>query len=58
MKHLTLDPGDARPATRDLPAGAAVPDALPAAKDTKFHPGGAGGEDARLMFVGTATVVL
>ena len=58
MKHLTLDPNRALPATRDLPAGATVPDSLPRAKETKVHPSGAGGENARLLFVGTATVVL
>ncbi|KAL9066230.1 MAG: hypothetical protein Q9161_007687 [Pseudevernia consocians] len=58
MKHLTLDPNRALPATRDLPAGATVPDSLPRAKETKGHPSGAGGENARLLFVGTATVVL
>lgn len=60
MKHLTLtlDPTNAQPATRDLPPGASVPDSLPDAKETKVHPSSAGGEDARLMFVGTATVIL
>lgn len=59
MKHLTLDPARARPPTRDLPAAAETsPTSLPEAKETKVHPSGAGGENARLMFVGTATVIL
>lgn len=63
MKHLTLDPARARPPTRDLPPPAAAgaetsPTSLPEAKETKVHPSGAGGENARLMFVGTATVIL
>lgn len=60
MKHLlTLDPEHGLPPTRDLPRGRDVKSALPEAKETKVHPRGAvGGENARLMFVGTATVVL
>ncbi|CAF9938527.1 hypothetical protein IMSHALPRED_000832 [Imshaugia aleurites] len=61
MKQFTIDPNDALPATRDLPRGATVPESLPDAKETKIRPsaaGGAGGENARLLFVGTATVVL
>ena len=60
MKHLTLtlDPDHARPATRDLPHGATVPDQLPGVKEVKVHPTKPGGENARLVFVGTATVIL
>ncbi len=70
MKHLslTLDPEDARPATRDFPADQKVPGGLPEAKEEKSDGDGEGGgegkgkgrgeENARLMFVGTATVVL
>lgn len=60
MKHLTLDPSHPQAPTRDLAPSKEVPDSLPAAKETKTHPGkkGAGGENARLLFVGTATVVL
>lgn len=58
MKHLTLDPDHALPATRDFPTAATVPDALPDAGETKVHPSDAGGENARLLFVGTATTIL
>lgn len=61
MKHLTLDPEHALPPTRHLPAGRDGKSALPDAKETKLHPRnppGGGGENARLMFVGTATTVL
>lgn len=58
MKHLTLDPDHTLPATRDFPTAATVPDALPDARETKVHPSDAGGENARLLFVGTATTIL
>ena len=58
MKHLTLDPSHAIPPTRNGGGGRS---ALPDAKETKLHPRNpplGGGENARLMFVGTATTVL
>ncbi len=58
MKHLTLDPNHALPATRDLNEGTEVPGSLPDPKETKVHPSSAGGENARLLFVGTATTIL
>lgn len=61
MKHITLDPENALPPTRHLPTGRDGKSALPDAKETKLHPRnppGGGGENARLMFVGTATTVL
>lgn len=65
MKHtLTLSPSSSAsaslPPTRDFPAGAHVPDSLPEAKETRFHPANRedGAENARLLFVGTATTVL
>ena len=58
MKHLTLDPDHAQPATRDLPTSKSVPDSLPDPKETKLHPRNPGGENARLLFVGTATTIL
>ena len=58
MKHLTLDPSHAQPPTRDLPTEATVPDSLPDPKERKVHPKHAGGENARLLFVGTATTIL
>ncbi len=58
MKHLTLDPSVSEPPTRDLPAGAKPPAQLPEAKETKLHPSNAGGENANLFFVGTATTIL
>lgn len=57
-KHLVVDPAQAQPPTRDLPAGAKLPDSLPEAKQTKVHPTNAGGENASLLFVGTATTIL
>lgn len=57
-KHLTIDPSTAQPPTRDLPAGAKLPSSLPDAKETQVHPKNAGGENARLLFVGTATTIL
>ena len=57
-KHLTIDPSKAQPPTRDLPAGAQCPGALADAKETKVHPSNAGGENASLLFVGTATTIL
>ena len=69
MKHLslTLDPTNAQPPTRDSlpPHSAGLPASLPEAKETKVHPKkgvtaekGDGEENARLMFVGTATTIL
>ncbi|MCJ1450975.1 hypothetical protein MMC28_001309 [Mycoblastus sanguinarius] len=58
MKHLTLDPSTSLPPTRDLPTGAKLPETLPDAKETKVHPSNAGGENASLLFVGTATTIL
>lgn len=62
MKHLTLTPSTishTKPPTTRLPEGAPVPDELPPAKEEKVHlRGGKGGENARLMFVGTATTIL
>ena len=58
MQHLTLDPHTVHPPTRDLPATKRLPTELPPAKQVKLHPHRAGGENAFLYFVGTATVVL
>lgn len=58
MKHLTIDPSASEAPTRDLPADKALPDNLPDAKETKLHPSNAGGENASLLFVGTATTIL
>ena len=57
-KHLTVDPSQAQPPTRDLPADAHFPNLLADAKETKVHPSNAGGENASLLFVGTATTIL
>lgn len=58
MKYLTIDPTASEPPTRDLPAGAKMPESLPDAKETRVHPSNVGGENARLLFVGTATTIL
>ena len=58
MKHLTIDPSAAIPPTRDYPSDAKLPESLPHATETKLHPSNAGGENASLLFVGTATTIL
>lgn len=58
MKHIIIDPRGSRPPTRDLPSEKSPPASLPNARETKFHPASAGYEDAKLMFVGTATTIL
>ncbi|KAL8785688.1 MAG: hypothetical protein Q9213_003247 [Squamulea squamosa] len=60
MKHLTINPTNEISATRDHPQGQALAEKLPDAKETKVHPksDGGGGENASLLFVGTATTVL
>jgi len=59
MKHLSLDPNNVLPPTRDAPAtGENTPLALPRAKEVKVHPARSGGENASIYFVGTATTIL
>ena len=58
MKHLTIDPSNPQAPTRDLPSGKDVAPSLAEAKETKVHPSNAGGENASLLFVGTATMIL
>ncbi|KAF2142252.1 uncharacterized protein K452DRAFT_271115 [Aplosporella prunicola CBS 121167] len=59
MKHrLQINPLVAEPATRDHDRVHAPPESLPPASATKLHPTNAGGENARLFFVGTATTIL
>lgn len=59
MKHLTLDPSNPKPPTRDHPDGHSHPSSLPAAKETKVHPtSSSGDENASIFFVGTATTIL
>lgn len=58
MKQLTIDPSKAQPPTRHLPAGARFASSLPDAQETRLHPRSAGGENARILFVGTATTIL
>jgi hypothetical protein len=54
-KNLVLDPSHAEAPTRDHQS---YPSSLPEAKETKLHPTNAGGENASLYFVGTATTIL
>lgn len=54
-KNLVLDPSHAEAPTRDHQN---YPSSLPEAKETKVHPTNAGGENASLYFVGTATTIL
>lgn len=60
MKTFTINPSAEIPATRDYPQGKALASSLPDAKESRFHPQKAEGgeENARLLFVGTATVIL
>ncbi|KAL9041038.1 MAG: hypothetical protein Q9214_004253 [Letrouitia sp. 1 TL-2023] len=58
MKHLSIDPSQNEPATRDFPQDRALSTSLPDAKETKVHPRNAGKENASLFFVGTATTIL
>lgn len=57
-EHLVLDPAHSKCPTRDHPEGKVIEQALPLAKATKLHPIKAGGENARLFFVGNATTIL
>jgi len=54
-KNLVLDPSHAEAPTRDHQN---YPSSLPEAKETRVHPTNAGGENASLYFVGTATTIL
>lgn len=58
MQHLTLDPSDNQPATRDHPGHAPAATSLPEPKEVHVHPTAAGGENASIFFVGTATTIL
>lgn len=63
MKTLTINPSSEIPATRDYPQGKALASSLPDAKESRVNPskdtaGGQGDENAKLLFVGTATVIL
>jgi hypothetical protein len=58
MQYLSIDPGKTQAPTRDLPSTKSLPNALPDAKEIKVHPSKAGGENAALYFVGTATTIL
>lgn len=58
MQRIFINPGDDRPATRDLPSGASMPDDLPPSKEVKLHPSEVGSENASLFFVGTATTIM
>lgn len=60
--HLTLDPSNVKPPTREdttLPPIDGLVNALPDAKQTKVHPSPSSGtENAHLYFVGTATTII
>lgn len=58
MKHLTIDPSNRQAPTRDHASADKLSDSLPNFKETKLHPSNAGGENASLFFVGTATTIL
>ncbi|KAF2201836.1 Metallo-hydrolase/oxidoreductase [Delitschia confertaspora ATCC 74209] len=55
MKQLSLDPTHHQPPTRDHKD---FPNSLPDAKEIKVAPTSAGGENASIFFIGTATTVL
>ncbi|MCJ1239326.1 hypothetical protein MMC14_007320 [Varicellaria rhodocarpa] len=58
MKHLKINPKDQKSPLRAHVHGADTLSALPAAKETKVHPTNAGGENASVYFVGTATTII
>ncbi|KAL8735143.1 MAG: hypothetical protein Q9166_001019 [cf. Caloplaca sp. 2 TL-2023] len=58
MKHLTINPAKQQHATRDQPQSQSLAPSLPEAKETKVHPTNAGGENASLHFIGTATTII
>jgi len=59
MNVLQIDPAAKQPPTRDLPSSKAVPQELPAAKQSNQHPLNQNGNtNASLFFVGTATTIL
>jgi len=58
MKHLTINPFTAERPTRDHDRALPLASTLPDANSTKLHPTNAGGENASLFFVGTATTIL
>lgn len=58
-QRIIINPIKPLPATRDfLSYHDVMPQYLPSAQATKVHPENAGGENASLFFVGTATVIL
>ena len=58
MQHITIDPREVHPPTRDFPSSSKLPTDLPNAKEVKLHPSKAGGESGSLYFVGTATTIM
>lgn len=58
MKHLTINPLSTEHPTRDHDRALPLASSLPDANATKLHPTNAGGENASLFFVGTATTIL
>ncbi|KAJ6105115.1 hypothetical protein N7523_010189 [Penicillium sp. IBT 18751x] len=58
MQRLFINPEDDRPATRDLPSSATMPNELPHANEVKLHPSEYGSENASIYFVGTATTIM
>jgi hypothetical protein len=56
MKHISVNPNDPKPPTRDY---LSQPETLPIPQDTKTHPTRSNGdENASLMFVGNATTII
>lgn len=58
MQCISINTQDKQAPTRDLPRSAVPPAELPPAKEVKLHPSAPGGENASLMFVGTATTIM
>jgi hypothetical protein len=58
MKSLSIDLQEELAPTRDFPPGKTLPGHLPLPKEVNVHPSKAGGENASLFFVGTATTIL
>ncbi|KAL4951171.1 beta-lactamase superfamily domain-containing protein [Aspergillus filifer] len=57
MQHITIDPSNVQPPTRDG-SSAELADSLPTAKASNVHPTKPGGENASIYFIGTATTII
>jgi hypothetical protein len=58
MKRLEIQSGSEKPPTRDFPTGKKFTNDDVQPEEVKVHPTGAGNENAKIFFVGTATTIL